>query len=70
MLQRLCHLHLQAVMLLQQQRRAGAGGGSDEAEGRAQQDAADAARQCMAGISERSACKTHAANLRKMVRIK
>lgn len=70
MLQRLCHLHLQAVMLLQQQRQPGTGGGSDEANGRALQGATEAARQCMAAISKRPACKAHAANLRKMVRIK
>lgn len=64
-LQRLCHLRLQTVALLQQQQQQGGDGGADAAMATA---ALSAVRQCMDDISRRPACAAQAAQLRKMVR--
>lgn len=66
-LQRLCHLKLQTVALLQQQQQGGGGGGGGGANAAA---ALSAVRQCMEDISGRPACAAQAAQLRKMVRWK
>jgi hypothetical protein len=70
-MQRLCHLKLQVVLVHQQLQMAGAAG-----QGRASiseeglQGAMKAARQCMADIDQRPACSEQAAKLRQMVRVK
>jgi hypothetical protein len=63
-LQRLCHLRLQTVALLQQQEQQGGGGVGDAAKAAA----ILAVRQCMDDIGARPACAAQAAQLRKMVR--
>lgn len=63
-LQRLCHLRLQTVALLQQQEQQGGGGVGDAAKAAA----IGAVRQCMDDIGGRPACAAQAVQLRRMVR--
>lgn len=68
-MQRLCHLKLQVVLVRQQMQSAAAAGTAHKLE-EGLQGAMKAARQCMADIGQRPGCSEQAAKLHQMVRVK
>lgn len=70
LLQRLCHVRLQAATLLDQQRQQDLAGGlsSKQAQVEALQEAALAAQGCLQDLSQRPGCAQHANQLRKKMK--